>query len=254
MSKIVVNLSETAEKNQNKALLESYQKSPKRSVFMKVLGTIAVVLAIILLIGGVFSYFYWQHIKTQPQYSLALLVDAARRDDAEAVEQFVDTEAVIQNFMPQITGQAVELYGKGLPKETLARVAKLAAPFIPAIKQRAKAELPRVIRDKTQKFEDVPYWMIALGADKVVEIKRDGETAQIISNNPERPLELTMKRQGERWQIVGIKDEQLAKKIAQTFGQQLMQAATKGDLRSIGEQFGVKGLEDILKKAQDIFK
>ena len=31
--------------------------------------------------------------------------------------------------------------------------------------------MPRVIREKTQGFEKVPYWVIALGADKAVDVK-----------------------------------------------------------------------------------
>lgn len=88
-------------------------------------------LAVILIVGAVGAYFYWQNLKNTPQYSLALLVDAARRDDQQEVDEFVDTDAVVDDFMPQIIGKAVELYGRGLPPSAIQKVAQVAAPFCP---------------------------------------------------------------------------------------------------------------------------
>ena len=51
----------------------------------------------------VVGFFYWQSIKTTPQYSLALLVDAARRDDQAEIDKLVNVDAVVDDFVPQIT-------------------------------------------------------------------------------------------------------------------------------------------------------
>ena len=63
-----------------------------------------------------------------------------------------------------------------------------------------------------------------------------------------------MKRSGDLWQIVGVKDEQLATKIAQKVGQEIIAVATKGSVTKAGETLGVKNLQDLLKKANDILK
>ncbi len=232
-----------------------YQKPKKRSVFTKVLGILAMVLVLILLVGAVGGYFYWQNLKKTPQYSLALLVDAARRDDRKTVEELVDTNAVVDDFMPQITGKAVELYGRGLPPATLAKIERVAAPLMPTVKLRARQEIPNLIREKTQKFDKVPFWAIALGADRYVDITSENDKAFINSKLQERQLNLTLKRSsGDKWQVVGVKDEELARQIAEKVGQQIITVANKGGIQKAGEQFGVQNLGEVLKQLDEVFK
>ena len=259
MSRFTINLDETkketsAEKTAVPPSLEQQATSKKPSVFLKVLKIFGVLLGIILVVGGISGYFYWQNLKKTPQYSLALLVDAARREDQPAVDELVNTDAVVDDFMPQITDKAVELYGRNLAPATIQKIAQVAAPMLPAVKQRARVEVPNLIREKTKQFEKIPFWAIAIGATKYLDITNEGEKAFIKSRDPERPLEVTLKRSGDRWQVVAVKDEALARRIAEKIGQDLILAAQKGSLRKAGEQLGVSGLDDAIKKAQDIFK
>jgi hypothetical protein len=260
MSKFTVNLDEP--KNENTAAektavlpsLEQLSVPKKPSVFLKILKIFGVLLGLFLIIGGIGGYFYWQNLKKTPQYSLALLVDAARREDQAAIDELVNTDAVVDDFMPQITDKAVELYGRNLAPATIQKMAQVAAPLLPAIKQRARAEVPNLIREKTKQFEKIPFWAIAVGASRYLDIKQEGENANIKSKIADRPLEVTLKRNGERWQVVAVKDEVLARRVAEKVGQDLILAAQKGSLRKAGEQLGVSGLDDVLKKAEDIFK
>lgn len=228
----------------------------KRGRFVKILRALGISLVLILFVGAVGGYFYWRHLKKTPQYSLALLVDAARRDDRKTVDELVDTDAVVDDFLPQITGKAVELYGRNLPPATLSKIEQVAAPLLPALKIRARAEIANLIRDKTQKFGSVPFWAIALGADKFVEITQENDKAFVGSKVRERQLNLTMKRGkgGDKWQVVGVKDEELAKQIAEKVGQQIIAAAAKGGLKSAGEQFGVQNLGDVIEQLDGVFK
>ncbi|MDQ3749486.1 MAG: hypothetical protein M3367_10830 [Acidobacteriota bacterium] len=236
------------------SFLENQTAPRKPSVFLKILKIFGIALILFLIVGGVGSYFYWQNLKKTPQYSLALLVDAARRDDQKAVDELVDTDQIVDDFMPQITDKAVELYGRGVSPSTIQKMAQIAAPLMPAIKQRARAEVPNLIREKTRQFENYPFWTIAVGADKLLEIIREGNKSFVRSKLPNQSLEVTLKRSGERWQVVAIKDEVLARRVAEKIGQDLISVAQKGNVKKAGEQFGVSNLEEVLRKAEDIFK
>ncbi len=231
-----------------------YQQPKAKSKFVKIIGVPAALLGAVLLIAAVGGYFYWQSYKYTPQYSLALLIDAARRGDQTTVDRLVDSDAVVDDFMPQITDKAIELYGRGLPPQALAKVAQVAAPILPIVKERAKAELPRVIREKTDKFANVPFAAIVLGADRYLEITREGDTAFVKSKIADRPLEVKMKRNGDKWQIVGLTDEPLATRIAQKIGQEIILVATKGGIAQAGKSLGVNNLQDLLKQAENILK
>lgn len=231
-----------------------YQTAKKPSAFFRVLKIFGVVLSLILVIGGIGGYFYWRSLKKTPQYSLALIVDAARRDDRKAIDALIDSDAAVGDFMPQITAKAVELYGRNLPPATIARVEQIAQPVLPVVKQRARAEIPNLIREKTKQFEKVPFWAMVVGASRFLDIAKETDRAFIKSKMADRPLELTMKRNGERWQVVGLKDEELSKRIAEKIGQEIIQLAKNGGAGGTGTNLGVGNLQEILKQAQDIFK
>lgn len=254
MSKIVVDLSEPKESGAMIRKEESvspefgdYQKPKKPSIWVKVFKILGAALLSILVVGALSGYFYWRHLTNTPQYSLALLVDAARRDDQKMINSLVDTGAVVDDFVPQITDKAVELYGRGVAPATIQKLASAIAPFLPAIKERAKAELPNLIREKTQPFEKIPFWAIAVGADRYLDITQEGDNAFIKSKVPEVSLELTLKRSGEQWQVIAVKDEVLARKIAEKIGQDLISIAKKDGIKKTGEKLGIPNLQDIFK-------
>jgi hypothetical protein len=260
MSNFVVNLNEKPSENaasphaSDSTISEDETTAKKPNLFLKILKIIGGALALLLIVGSIAGYFYWQNLKQTPQYSLALLVDAARRDDQKAVNELVDTDAVVDDFMPQITDKAVELYGRGLAPATINKIAQVAAPLMPQIKQRARAEVPNLIREKTSKFQEYPFWAIVIGAGNYLDITKEGEKAFIKSKLQDRPLEVTLKRNGEKWQVIAVKDEVLAKQIAEKIGQELISAAQKNGTKKAGEQLGVSNLEEVLKKAESIFK
>lgn len=207
----------------------------------------------IVLVAGVGALLYYQSLKRTPQYSLALLVDAAKRDDKAEIAELVDIDAVVDDFMPQVTGKAIELYGRGQPPEVLRQVARLALPLLPAVKERARAELPRVIRDRTARFGSVPFFAMVMGADQYLDIAITGDTAIVKSKIPEHPLEMKMKKNGDRWQIIGVRDEQLATAIARKVGQEIMAIAVGGGKRA-ADQFGIGNLTDLLRQAEELVR
>ncbi|NNE68303.1 MAG: hypothetical protein HKN33_17190 [Pyrinomonadaceae bacterium] len=256
MSKIVVDLNEK-EGSQTVAPLESYKPPSNRRRFVKILGIFVGLLVFIVAAAGIAGFFYWRYLQTTPQYSLALLVDASRRNDQALVKELVDTDAVIEDFVPQITDKAVELYGRGLAPEVIKRIASAAAPVMPVVKERARAELPGILRRKTKQFEKVPFFVMAAGADRYLDIVVEGDRAVVSSKRKDIQLELTMKKNGDLWQIVGLKDEMLAKRIAERIGQQIIALVRQRGANAVdraGRRIGVKNLGDLLKKAEELIK
>jgi hypothetical protein len=230
----------------------SFSPHPSKSPFVRVLKISAAVLAVIVAVAGIGGYFYWQSLKSTPQYSLALLIDAARNDDQAAINGLIDSDAAVDDFVPQVTSKAIELYGRGLPPQILVRIERLAAPLMPAVKDRAREELRRLIREKTAKFENVPFAAMVLGAERYLEIDANGKDATVKSKLPEHSFEVRMTKSGDRWKIVGVRDEKLATAIAQKIGQEIIAIANNGGNGARSASF--KDFQDIFKKAQDIFR
>jgi hypothetical protein len=220
----------------------------------RIARTFFIVLIALLAIGCSTGLFYWNSLKSTPQYSLALLIDAARRDDKRAVGDLVDIDQVVDDFLPQITESAVEMYGRGLPAKTIANLTVVAQPIMPALKDRARIELPRVIRERTERFNYVPFAAIVMGADRYLDISVKGDTAEIKSKIEGRPLELKMRHVGDHWRVIGISDQELSDKIAKTVGQQIIAIASGAKVGDTSKNLGVRNLQDVLKQAEDLLR
>lgn len=234
---------------------ENTENRTSTSRSRKIIVTIAGVLLLTVGLAVLGGYLYWRSFIDTPQYSLALLVDAARRGDEKQVDDIVEIDSIVDEFLPQITDKAIEMYGRGLSPATIARVERVATPVIPALKERARVKLPALIRKKTERFESVPFAAMVLGADRYLDIRPDGDTAILRSKLPEHSFEVRMQRNGHGWKIVGVQDEGLATDIAQKVGQEIIAiASSNGGIDAAGERLGVSNLNTILHEAEDIFR
>src|SRR5882762_4518616 len=77
--------------------------SSKRGRLGKVLLIIGGLLVLILICAVAGGYFWWSSYKQKPAYSIALVVDAVQRNDMKTFDTLVDTDKVVDNFMPQFT-------------------------------------------------------------------------------------------------------------------------------------------------------
>jgi hypothetical protein len=255
MNRIVVDLNEKPNIVANNVELPAdFSQPKKRGRFVKAAKIAGLVILLTTMIGGVGGYFYWQSLKRTPQYSLALLVEAARRNDQAEIDRIVDINAVVNDFVPQITGKAIDMYGRGLSPETIGKVASVATPLMPAVKDRARAELPDKIRERTEKFNYIPMPAIVLGADRYLDITVDDDNAIVKSKQSGRPLEVRMKRSGDRWQVVSVKDDELATQIARQIGQEIIAVASNGGVENAPERLGIRDLQNILHQASEILK
>ena len=227
----------------------SMSRSRGRKIFVYFIA----ILLIIIVAGCAAGFIYWRNLQKTPQYSIALIVDAARNNDERTSNELIDIDSVVDDFVPQIVAKATELYGRGLPPELLAKAEIAAAPLMPAVKERARAEIPKVIRAKTKQLENVPFAALVFGADQYLNIEIAGDTATVKSVRPQDSFTLKMRRNGDKWVIVGLSDEQLADNIARRIGQELMQLAVtnpdSGNAQEIIKNFG-----RILEQSDEIFK
>jgi hypothetical protein len=230
-----------------------YAEPPKPNRARRTVGVVFGILAAVVVVAGVGGYLYWRSFRDTPQYSLALLVDAARRNDQQTVDRLVDTNTVVDDFLPQVTAKAVELYGRGQPPEVINRVAQIAQPLLPAVKDRARIELPRLIRAKTERMSGIPFAAMVMGADRYLDIRQTGDTATVKSKLPEHSFEVTMKRSGAEWKITGVRDEPLATNIARGIGQEIIAVAKAGPKGQKGGQ-GLGNVGELLRQAEEIFR
>jgi Cu/Ag efflux pump CusA len=197
----------------------------RRKRWPLVLGSVL----LLLVIGG---FIFWQIYKTRPSYSLALLVDAAQRNDAAAFDGVFDTSRVVQSFAPQVVNEATGRLGTALTPQMRERIEALVPTLIPNVTENLRSEVMKHVREKTTRAEGKPFFLIALLMPFIVEIKTEGDTANVMAKSGDQSFELLMQRTPEkRWKVVGVKDDALAKRVVDDIARYL--PAIGGDLNDI---------------------
>jgi BMFP domain-containing protein YqiC len=203
-------------------------------------------LLLIGIAGFLVAFLWWQSYKTGPAYSLALLVDAVQRDDRAMFDELVDTDSVVKNFVPQVTEKAIGRYASGITAPLRQQIEALVPTLLPSVKQRVRDEVTKQIKQLAARAEGKPFILIALGMPYQVEIKEEGDTAHVAANLNNRPMELSMQRQGDLWKIVAVKDDALATQIVNNIAKDLPSIQNELE-KKVREQLKKGGLPDLLK-------
>lgn len=180
------------------------RRKPRWIKVLAILG-ITVVALVVLVAAGLF--FWWRHYQTTPAYSLALLVDAAQRNDMAGVDQIVDIDKIVSNLAGPAAEKAATRYGPTLSATMRRRVTALVMVLLPRLKQSVRAELAARVQEIQS--EPKPFIVVALSLPYLVNIATDGDSARITTTVQDRPVELTMQRNDARWKVSAIKDERL---------------------------------------------
>jgi hypothetical protein len=175
----------------------------------RILGIIGVVLVVILIGAAVGGYFWWRQYQSQPAYSLALLVDAAQRNDAAEMDRLLDMDKITADFVAQVKARVPG--SSQLP----AQADSLIATLTPKLKPTMRDELIQEIQRLTVRANGKPFPLLALAVPYFVHIKQDGNAATSEMKLQDEQINLRMQADAAgRWQIVAVQDDKLAGLIA----------------------------------------
>jgi hypothetical protein len=185
----------------------------KKSGWRRVLGT----LFLLIIVGGVLAaaggFFWWRHYKTTPAYSIALMIDAAQRNDQATVGQLMDVPKIISSLTSQVTEKATARYGVTLDTSTKQQIENTISSMGPTLQQTIQQELSKEITELAQGSERRSFYVTALTVPYVVKITTQGALAQASFSKNDRTTNLTLAQNGERWQVVGMQDDAVIQRL-----------------------------------------
>ena len=203
-NRIVINL----DQNQPRAA----RKSGSRGGFGRVLLFIGIILLVVIGGLGAGGYFWWRHYQSGPAYSLALLADAAQRNDTATVDGILDTEKITADFVGQVRSRlpASSSIPALLPSPTDAIRNSLSAK----LKDTVHEQLMKELQDLSSVARDKPFIVVALGVPYFADIKQNDNTAQVTVRVKDDEIKLTMQPEGVHWRVTAVQDDKLAKMVA----------------------------------------
>jgi hypothetical protein len=192
----------------------------------RLLSVTALIIAGAVLVLLVACYAWWRGFEKSPAYSLALLVDAAQRDDTQAVDALIDADQISQGFIPQVINRLTDA-GTPVPPQARASLTNALPQLLPRVRETMRDEIARGLKEASKGgTQNTPFFVKALGVRSMAEVREQGETASVKFKEGDRPIELTMRRDGERWRVVTVKDDGLATDIAARLAQNLPAVST----------------------------
>lgn len=179
--------------------------------YLSVTALVVIALVVVALAG---TYLWWRSFEKSPAYSLALLVDAAQRDDKVAVDSLIDPDQIAQGFIPQVIDK-LAAQNSPVPPQARATLPNVLPQLLPRVRDSIRDEIAAGLKGLS-KYDSprVPFFVKALGVRSASEVKEKGDAATVTAKAGDRTVELGMRRDGERWKIVTLKDDQLAGDIA----------------------------------------
>jgi len=189
--------------------------APRKSRVGKLLAILGVGLIVVLLGVAAGVFFWWRHYQTTPAYSLAVLIDAAQRNDMTTIDKIVDTDKIVDNFVTQVSEKAAGRYGPALSVVVRKEIDGLVPSLMPAIKQSVRDGIAARVKEVSEnKAGQKPFIVVAVALPYFANITVDGDSAKAAADIHEQHLECDLKRDGDAgWKVVAVRDDTLVQRI-----------------------------------------
>jgi len=151
-----------------------------------------------------------------------------QRNDMKTFDTLVDTDKVVDNFMPQFTDTTTGKLASLIPPGIRKQVETMIPQVLPAVKQQIHDQVAQQVKQLSERAQGKPFLLIALGIPWVTTVDQKGDNANVVIETKGRVTELTMQRNGELWKIVAVKDDQLTQRILDSTKQVLPGVGTQG--------------------------
>jgi len=171
-----------------------------------------VVLVVILaaIVGG---FFGWRYYQSTPAYTLTLMIDAAQRNDLAEFQKRIDDDEIAKNMLASVSQKAAGRYGFALTSSIQQRIDTVMPNLLPGLKQTIQDEVVKEIKEFASKSEPRPFIFLVVTVPSLVKVTKDGDTAKATAALKDRMIELTMRRDADRWKVIDFKDDVVVQRV-----------------------------------------
>jgi hypothetical protein len=163
----------------------------------------------LFVIGSLAALIWWQYHKTTPAYSLAILVDAAQRNDTAAFDEVFDVNQVAESFVSQVAKSK----GITLPGWLGSGLQSIPPRVTDTIKPIVREGVRRRIHDLGVQSDGKPFLLTAVGILMKANIIKEGNRATATITHREQTMKLRLERTDRHWKVVSVNDDALAARI-----------------------------------------
>lgn len=193
----------------------------RRRRWPKVLAILGVVVLVLVVAVAVAGFISWRYYQSTPTYTLALMIDAAQRNDVAEFEKWIDDEAIAKNMVPGISQKAAGRYGLALNRSNQQQIDEAMPALLPRLKQTIHDEVSKEIKAFASTSEPQPFLLLLVAVPSLITITTEGDTAKATTSISGRIIELVLQRDAERWKVTEFKDDVVVQRVVDSVMQDL---------------------------------
>ena len=194
--------------------------APRRR-WPRVLAILAGVVLVIIIAALVGGFLWWRHYQSTPAYTLTLMVDAAQRNDLAEFQKRIDDEELAKNMVASVSEKVAGRYGLALSSSIQQQIDNRVPSLLPQLKQTIHDEVVKEIKTFSSSSEPRSFISLLVMVPSLVKVTTEGDIAKATAAISDRTIELTMKRDAERWKVTEFKDDVVVQRIVDSVMKEL---------------------------------
>jgi hypothetical protein len=149
------------------------------------------------------------------------MIDAAQRNDVAEFQKRIDDEEIAKNMLASVSQKAAGRYGFALTSSIQQRIDTILPTLLPGLKETVHDEVVKEIKEFASKSEPRPFIFLLVTVPSLMKITTEGDTAKATAALNDRTIEMTMRRDSERWKVIEFKDDAVVQRVVDSVMKEL---------------------------------
>jgi len=215
--RIVINVDGPA----NEATQRMRRGGNKRRRWPRVLAILALLVLLVVVVAAAGGFLLWRRYQSSPTYAVALILDAAQRNDVAEFQKHIDDEEIAKNMTTSVSQKAAARYGYALNSSIQQQIDRTMPSLLPSVKQAVQNELLNAMAAVAAAPEKRSFISILGAVQSLMTITTDGDSAKATGKLAGRNVELTMRREADGWKVIDVKDDVIMQRVVDSVMKEL---------------------------------
>jgi len=191
----------------------------KRRRWPRVLGILMLVVLLFVVAAAVGGYFLVRRYQSSPTYALALIFDAAQRNDTAEFDKRIAGEEIAKNMTATVSQKAASRYGGSLDSSVQQKIDSTMSSLLPRVKQTVHDEFLNAL--KAAAPEQRSFISIVSAVQSLMTVTTNGDSAKATGKMAGQDIELGMRRDADGWKVIDVKDERIVERVVDSVMKEL---------------------------------
>jgi hypothetical protein len=215
--RIVINLDQPG----TEATQRSRTGGNKRRRWPRVLGTLALLVLLFVVAAAVGGFFLVRRYQASPTYALAVIFDAAQRNDVAAFDKRIADEEIAKNMTAAVSQKAAARYGGSMNSTIQQKIDSTMTSLQPRVKQTVHDEFLNAMKAFALAPEQRSFISIVGAVQSMMTITTNGDSAKATGKLAGRDIELGMRRDADGWKVIDVKDDTIVQRVVDSVMKEL---------------------------------